>query len=111
MLGAILSAWRRLRLSVWAAKLRLRLRRLGVRATVDVGAGVRYETLPLLEVNAHSPETGGGTLRIRFGRDVRLGRDLVIDLMLGGDNALTIGERTVVSSWCRFQLQGGSIEI
>ena len=111
MIGAILSAWRRMRLALWAAKVRLRLRRLGMRATVAIGPGVRYETLPLLEVHAHSPASGGGTLRVAFARDMRLGRDLVIDVMLGGENALTIGERTVVSSWCRFQLQGGTIEI
>src|SRR3954452_1655109 len=111
MVGAILSAWRRLRLSLWAAKVRLRLRRLGMRATVEIAPGVRYDTLPLLEVHAHSPATGGGTLRISFARDVRLGRDLVVDVMLGGDNVLVIGERTVVSAWCRYQLQGGSIAI
>ena len=45
MIGAILSAWRRLRLSLWAAKVRLRLRRLGMRAEIEIGPGVRYETL------------------------------------------------------------------
>ena len=111
MVGAILSAWRRLRLALWAAKVRFRLRRLGMRAEIEIGEGVRYETLPLLEVHAHSPQEGGGTLRIAFARDVRLGRELTIDVTLGGDNVLTIGERTVVSSWCRFQLQGGNIAI
>src|SRR4051794_27098559 len=111
MVGAILSAWRRVRLSLWAAKVRLRLRRLGMRASGDVGGGVRFETLPLLEVHAHSPASGGGTLQIAFGREARLGRELIIDVTLGTDNALTVGERTVLSAWCRFQLQGGSIEI
>ena len=57
MIGAILSGWRRLRLRLWAAKVRLRLRRLGMRADVEIGPGVRYETLPLLEVHPYSPET------------------------------------------------------
>src|SRR4051794_20151775 len=111
MIGAILSSWRRMRLALWAAKARLRLRRLGMRATIEIGPGVRYETLPLLELHAHSPEAGGGTLRLAFARDVRLGRDLTIDVTLGGANALGVGERTVISSWCRFQLQGGGIDI
>src|SRR3954447_19314283 len=111
MIGAILSAWRRMRLALWAAKARLRMRRLGVRAVIEIAPGVRYETLPLLEVHAHSPKSGGGTLRLAFARDVRLGRELTIDVMLGGDKALAIGERTVISSWCRFQLQGGEIDI
>jgi acetyltransferase-like isoleucine patch superfamily enzyme len=111
VLRPILDAWRRVRLALWAAKVRARLRRLGMRATVEVGPGVRFHTLPLLEVDAHSPETGGGSLAIRIGEGVRLGRDLTIDVRLGGDNVLTVGPRTAIQSWCRFQLHGGSIEI
>jgi acetyltransferase-like isoleucine patch superfamily enzyme len=111
VLGPVLNGWRRARLALWAFRLRARLRRLGMRATVELGRGVRFFTLPVLEVDAHSPEAGGGTLAIVVGDGARLGRALTIDVRLGGANALRIGSRTVVQSWCRFQLHGGTIEI
>jgi acetyltransferase-like isoleucine patch superfamily enzyme len=82
-----------------------------MRAEIVLGPGVRFEALPFLEIDAFSPAEGGGALRIAVGRGVRLGRALTIDVRLGADNALTIGDETVISSWCRFQLHGGSIEI
>lgn len=111
MIGPVLQQWRALRLRLWAGRARLRLRRLGMRAEFAFGPGVRYETLPLLEVDAYSPASGGGTLRVEVGRDARLGRQLTVDVKLGGDNVLRIGERTVVQSWCRLQLHGGTIDI
>lgn len=111
MVGPILEGWRRMRLALWAAGARARLRRLGMRAEIAIAPGVRFATLPLLEVDAHSPAHGGGALRVRVERGARLGRALTIDVRLGGENALTIGEGTVVQSWCRFQLHGGTIAI
>ncbi|MCW2992305.1 MAG: hypothetical protein JWM73_2899 [Solirubrobacterales bacterium] len=111
MVGRILQGWRGVRLRLWAVKVRLRLRRLGMRADIAVAPGVRFETLPLLEVDAYSPAEGGGSLGLLIGRDARLGRELTIDVRLGADNSLTIGEGTVVQSWCRMQLHGGSLEI
>lgn len=111
MLGPILDLSRRVRLRLWAAKVRLRLRRLGMAADIAIAPGVRFETLPLLEVDAHSPADGGGSIGILVGRNARLGRALTIDVRLGGDNSLTVGEDTVVQSWCRLQLHGGTLEI
>jgi acetyltransferase-like isoleucine patch superfamily enzyme len=111
VLGPVLQTWRRLRLRLWALGVRLRLRRLGMRADIAIAPGVRFETLPLLEIDAHSPAEGGGSLGILVGRNARLGRELTIDVRLGGDNSLTIGEETVVQSWCRFQLHGGSLDV
>ncbi|MEA2145850.1 MAG: hypothetical protein QOG59_1437 [Solirubrobacteraceae bacterium] len=108
MLNALLAATRRARLALWAAKVRLRLRRLGVRAGIDIGSGVRFESLPLLEIDPHAAGPGG-TLAIRIGSGVRLGRALTIDVRLGGDNTLDIGRETQIGSWCRFQLHGGSL--
>ncbi len=111
MLSALADVTRRARLALWAAKVRLRLKRLGMRCTIEIGAGVRFESLPLLEIDAHSPASGGGALAIRIAERVRLGRALTVDVRLGGENALTIGPDTVVQSWCRFQLHGGAITI
>jgi acetyltransferase-like isoleucine patch superfamily enzyme len=111
VLGPILDGWRRFRLALWSAKARVRLRRLGMRADIEIARGVRFHALPLLEVDPHSPDTGGGSLRIRIGEDARLGRDLTIDVRLGGDNTLTVGPRTVIGSWCRLQLHGGVLAV
>jgi acetyltransferase-like isoleucine patch superfamily enzyme len=111
VIGRALEFRRRARLALWAAKVRLRLRRLGMQADIAIASGVRFETLPILEIDAFSPERGGGSLGILVGRGARLGRDLTIDVRLGADNSLTIGENTVVQSWCRLQLHGGEIDI
>lgn len=110
VVGRVLAGYRRLRLGLWALKVRARLRRLGVRAQIAIGPGVRFETLPHLEIDAFG-EHHGGTLRIDIGPSVRLGRELTLDLRLGADNALTLGEGAVVQSWVRLQLHGGSIAV
>ncbi|MFL5847287.1 MAG: acyltransferase [Solirubrobacteraceae bacterium] len=111
MVGRILQASRDVRLRLWALKVRLRLRRLGMRADIAVAPGVRFETLPVLEIDPYSPPEGGGSLGLLIGRGVRLGRDLTIDVRLGADSSLTVGEGTNFQSWCRLQLHGGSMEI
>lgn len=111
VLGTAIGVWRRARLRLWALGVRLRLRRLGMRAHVAIAPGVRYATLPILEIDAHSPPGGGGSLGILVGRGARLGRALTLDVRLGVDSALTVGEGAVVQSWCRLQLHGGAIDI
>jgi Acetyltransferase (isoleucine patch superfamily) len=111
VLSPIVSATRRVRLALWAAKVRLRLRRKGMRVQIDIAPGVRFYSLPLLEIDAHSPAAGGGSLVLHFGQGARLGRALTIDVRLGGDNELVLGAGAVVQSWCRLQLYGGSIRI
>jgi acetyltransferase-like isoleucine patch superfamily enzyme len=110
VLGPILAAGRRARVKAWALGLRLRLRRLGVRTEIVLGPGVRFASPPVLDVDPHSAATRGGRLRLVVGPGVRLGRDLTLELRLGTENALTLGAATVVQSWCRIQLHGGSIE-
>lgn len=109
VLGPMLAAGRRIRLRAWALGLRLRLRRLGVRADVALGPGVRFASPPVLDVDPHSPATRGGTLRLEVGPGVRLGRGLTLEVRLGTDNVVALGAATVVQSWCRFQLHGGTI--
>ena len=109
MLGPVLAASRRIRLHAWALGLRLRLRRLGVRADIELGPGVRFASPPLLDVDPHSAAGRGGRVRIVVGPGVRLGRELTIEVRLGTDNAVSLGAATVVQSWCRLQLHGGTI--
>jgi len=111
VLGPVLAALRAARLWAWALALRLRLRRLGVRCEVTLGPRVRCVGLPALELDPYSPARRGGSLRVVLGPDVRLGRGLTLELRLGTDNALEVGEATVVQSWCRIALYGGGVQL
>lgn len=109
MLGPILAAWRRARLAVWALGARARLRRQGMRVELSIGPRVRFASLPHVELD---PESGrGGSVSIRIGPDVRLGRDLTIDVRAGADSSLELGRGTIVQSWCRLQLHGGALRL
>lgn len=109
MLGSLAAAVRRARLALWAGRARARLRRRGVRATFSVGRGVRFHALPLVELDATAPTARGGTLTVRIGENVRLGRALTLDVRAGADNELVLGAGTIVQSWCRLQLHGGGL--
>jgi acetyltransferase-like isoleucine patch superfamily enzyme len=110
MLAAIAAASRRARFNLWVGVLRARLRRQGVRLSVQTAPGLRFQHLPHLELDPFGA-TPGGTLTLRFGRDVRLGRGLTLDVRTGGDNVLELGDRVVFQSWARVQLHGGSIRL
>jgi acetyltransferase-like isoleucine patch superfamily enzyme len=64
-----------------------------------------------VELDPSAPPARGGSLELRIGPGVRLGRDLTIDVRPGADSALSIGAGTIVQSWCRMQLHGGEIEL
>lgn len=110
MLGALASASRRIRFVLWSTALRARLRRHGVRVEVGTGGGLRFATLPHVELDAFGARRGG-TLTLRLGRDVRLGRGLTLDVRTGGDNLLEVGDGTTFQSWGRVQLHGGTIRL
>jgi acetyltransferase-like isoleucine patch superfamily enzyme len=98
------------RFRLWALVLRARLRRLGARLVLQAPDGPpRYRTLPHAEL---LPLGGpGGTLTLVLGTDCQLGRDLVLEVWTGADNRLALGDRTTFESWCRVQLQGGSVDL
>lgn len=106
MLGAL----RSLRLRLWAARLWLRLRRHGVSLRLELGRNVRFETPPILELDPFG-RGRGGSLQLRIGDSVRLGRDLVIEVRTGTDSAIAIGSGTVIHDWCRLQTRGGTLEL
>jgi len=111
VLRSLAALVRRVRLSLWAARGRARLRRQGVRATIDIGPGVRFHTLPHVELDPTTATGHGGSLTVRIGENVRLGRALTIDVRPGADNELVVGAGTIVQSWCRLQLHGGTLEL
>ncbi|MDX6639374.1 MAG: hypothetical protein QOF12_385 [Solirubrobacteraceae bacterium] len=109
VLGPLAAAVRSVRLRLWALGLRVRLARHGIRARVAIGPGARFHSLPHLEIDASGPSARGGTLELRIGPDVRLGRDLTLDVRPGAENHLVIGRGTIIQSWCRIQLHAGAI--
>ena len=97
------------RLAAWQRWVAWRLGRHGVDVSFSVAGPVRLFTLPRLEVVT---DTGpGGSLRVQLGRDVKLGRELVLEVWTGTDNRLQVGDRTTFEAFCRVQLQGGEIAL
>jgi acetyltransferase-like isoleucine patch superfamily enzyme len=103
---AALQALRALRFRVWALLLGLRLRRLGGRLVLEVAATPRFLGLPQVEIDGHP-----GTLTLRIGRDVKLGRGLVIDLAQGLDGTIELGDRVSFQNGVRLQPWGGAIRL
>lgn len=102
-----LAAWHRMRFAAWVAWLRLQLARFGARLEVDAPHGAHLEAFPRVRI---FPEgEGDSRFRLRLGRDVRLGRNVVIEVFAGGTNALELGERGRVLNAVRIALRGGSV--
>jgi acetyltransferase-like isoleucine patch superfamily enzyme len=99
----VLKARRALRFRLWVAGLRLRLRRHGGRLVLDAPHGARFHSAPRVEVDP----AAGAELTLRIGRDVSLGRALVLDLR--GRCELTVGEGAWFGHAPRIQLRGGAI--
>jgi acetyltransferase-like isoleucine patch superfamily enzyme len=106
----VLAALRRLRLAWWALALRARLRRHGVGLELRLGANVRVAGRPRLDVD---PLGGarGGRLTLRVGADVRVGRDLVLDVRPGTDSVVEAGAGVTLQDHVRLQLRGGRIRL
>ena len=106
----MLAAYRRLRLVVWTAGLRLRLRRQGVRLDLRVGPNLRVAGRPRLDLDPVGAGRGGA-VTVRVGRDVRIGRDAVLDVRPGADHVLELGDGAVLEDHVRLQLRGGAIRL
>jgi acetyltransferase-like isoleucine patch superfamily enzyme len=102
------SAWRRARTKAWTAWVDVELRRRGGRLVLDRG-GMELETLP--RIRPLMKGTGEGTLTLRIGPRVKLGRDVQIEVWAEGTNVLEIGEDTIVHDGARLLLRGGTISI
>lgn len=102
-----LAFWRHLRFAAWVAWLRLRLARFGARLELDAAEAPHLEAFPRLRIFPDGE--GDSRFRLRLGRDVRIGRNVVIELFAGGSNALELGERGRVLNAVRIALRGGSV--
>ncbi|MCW3041696.1 MAG: acetyltransferase [Solirubrobacterales bacterium] len=103
---AVLTLLRALRFRLWAAAARARLRRLGGDLVLDVVAPPRLLGLPHLDIDGFP-----GVLTLRIGRDVKLGRGLVLDVAAGVDGEIVLGDRVTLQDGVRLQAWGGSIHV
>lgn len=98
------------RFAAWRRYVTARLGRLGVAVRWEVAEPPRFWTLPRLEAVVVGP-AGPGTLTVRLGRGVKLGRDLVLEVWAGRENVLEVGDRSTFEAFCRVQLQGGTVRL
>ena len=106
LLSALLGVWRRTRLALWAATVRVRLRWSGMRLRLEADEAPAGP-LPRVDLLGR----GGGTLRLRFGRGVRFDGATGIYAEPEGDSSLELGDDVRVSSGARFKLLGGHISV
>ena len=99
----------RARFVLWTAWLRLQLRRRGVRLAIHAPHGARIESWPNLRVEPLGD--AGGTLVLRIGRGVSLGRALQLDVWGRGTNRLELGDGVRFLHGARVQLRGGSVSL
>ena len=100
---------RRLRLLLWLVPLRARLRRHGVRVELRIGRDVRFAGRPRLDIDPYG--TTGGSLWLVVGDHVRVGRDLVVEVRLGQEHVIEIGEGSMLQDHVRLQGRGGTIRL
>ena len=95
-----------LRFRWWALVTRARLRRLGSRLVLDAAGPPRMRGALHVEMGARP-----GTLTLRLGRGVTIGRDCVIDLADGEDATVELGDETLLQSRVRLQPWGGAVRV
>jgi acetyltransferase-like isoleucine patch superfamily enzyme len=97
---------RELRWRCWRLVAAARLRRLGGRLVVEATGTPRLRGPLRLETGP-----GPGTLTLRAGRDVTIGRECIVDLADGLDGTIELGDGAVLQSRVRLQPWGGAIRV
>jgi acetyltransferase-like isoleucine patch superfamily enzyme len=100
---------RRARFAAWAARLRAELARNGGRLELDAPCGATFDDPPLIKATQHGG--AGGTLTLRLGEGVHLGRHTVLEVWAGGENVLEVGDGTVFGQGAHLQLRAGAIRL
>jgi acetyltransferase-like isoleucine patch superfamily enzyme len=100
---------RRARFAAWAARLRVELARNGGRLDLQAPHGAVFDDPPLIKASHHGG--GGGTLTLRIGRGVDLGRHTVLQVWAGADSTLEVGDESFFGQGARLQLRGGAIRL
>lgn len=105
-MGPLLNAIRTARFRLWVLATTARLRRLGGALVLDVAATPRLSGLPRVEIDGRP-----GTVTLRIGRDVKIGRDVVLDLADGRDGIVELADQVTLQHRVRLQPWGGRIAI
>jgi acetyltransferase-like isoleucine patch superfamily enzyme len=99
----------RARFELWARRLDAALRRAGGRLVLEAPHGAHFYELPAIEVHPYGAKVG--TLTLRLGRHVRLGRGLIVDVWAGTDNVFALGDAATFRAGTRVQLHGGTVSV
>src|SRR6476619_5715435 len=103
-LATALGLARRVRLALWTARARARLRWSGVRLEVQIGEGVVFVKPPLVLMGVEEPGGEPAVLRICFSDGVRLGPGVIIEVEPGRESVLMIGESSRIGANVHFHL-------
>jgi acetyltransferase-like isoleucine patch superfamily enzyme len=106
---ALVRTRKRIRFRLWVARLRFELRRHGARLVLEAPHGAEFDGPPAIKVFPDGDGSAVTTLRI--GRDVRLGRDMTLEVFGRGTNLLAIGDVARFMNGVRIALRAGAIEI
>src|SRR3954462_4316710 len=101
------AGWQRIRFRLWVVRVRFELRRCQGRLVIEAPNGVAFDSAP--RINSPAEGEGTGTLTLRFGRNVRLGRHMTIEVWAHGDNTLEIGDDSTFLNGVRIALRSGSV--
>lgn len=99
----------RARFELWARLLDLRLRRAGGRLVLEAPHGAHFYELPHLEVLPYGD--GAGPLTLRIGRDVHLGRGLIVEVWAAAPALIELGDEAIFQAGTRVRVRGGSVRI
>ena len=99
----------RARFQLWARRLDAALRRAGGRLVLDAPHGAHFYELPAIEIHPYGGKAG--TLTLRFGRHVRLGRGLILDVWAADENVFELGDGATFRAGTRVQLHGGTVSV
>jgi acetyltransferase-like isoleucine patch superfamily enzyme len=100
---------RKLRFRVWVLGLRLKLRVHGCRLIIDAPHGVMVQGRP--DVRIFPQGDGTGTVTLRFGKGVWIGRGLALDIDPRGENVLEVGDDSLIMRNVRLILKTGTIAL
>jgi acetyltransferase-like isoleucine patch superfamily enzyme len=106
---AVRLAAERARFELWARRLDAALRRAGGRLQLDAPHGAHFYELPSLEIHPYGP--GDGTLTLRLGRNVMLGRGLILEVWAAAQNTVELGDRATFRAGVRVQMRGGAVRL
>jgi acetyltransferase-like isoleucine patch superfamily enzyme len=95
------------RFRAWAARLDLELRRRGGRLALDAPHGISFDAPPHLKIVMNGE--GDGTFVLRAGRNVSIGRNVLLEVYSTGTNRLDLGDDSYILDGVRVLLRSGSI--